>query len=146
MNPHRAVGAVVSILVIALTAAPVLENPVKDDDFPLSTYPMFAYRRGTRHSFEYAIGWTASNERRTIKPRHVANNEVMQARTTFSSSKSKRKLPELCTRIAGKVARDGALADVVRIEIVQGTHEAIDFLVRGVRGREKRLHECPVPR
>ena len=146
MNPHRAVGAVVSILVIALTAAPVLENPVKDDDFPLSTYPMFAYKRGTKHSFEYAIGWTAANERRTIKPRHVANNEVMQARTTFSTAVSKKTLPQLCERIAGRVAKDRRLDDVVRIEIVRGTHDAVGYLVRGERGPERKLHECTVPR
>jgi hypothetical protein len=136
----------VSVLVIALTAAPVLEDPVKGDDFPLSTYPMFAYKRGTKHTFEYAIGWTAENERRTIKPRHVANNEVMQARTTFSTAVSKRTLPQLCERIAGRVARDRALADVVRVEIVRGTHDSIGYLVRGERGPERRLHECPVPR
>lgn len=146
MNPQRAVGAVVSILVIALTAAPVLKNPVKDDDFPLSTYPMFAYKRGTRHSFEYAIGWTADGQRRTIKPRHVANNEVMQARTTFSTAVSKRTLPQLCQRIAGRVARDRDLADVVRIEIVRGTHDSVDYLVGGARGPERRLLECQVPR
>ena len=146
MNPHRAVGAVVSILVIALTAAPVLKNPVKDDDFPLSTYPMFAYKRGTKHSFEYAIGWTATNERRTIKPRHVANNEVMQARTTFSTAVSKRTLPQLCERIAGRVGKDRRLGDVVRIEIVRGTHDAVGYLVRGERGPERKLHECQVPR
>jgi hypothetical protein len=146
VNPHRAVGAVVSILVIALTAAPVLDDPVKGDDFPLSTYPMFAYKRGTKHSFEYAIGWTASNERRTIKPRHVANNEVMQARTTFSTAVSKKTLPQLCERIAGRVAKDRRLGDVVRIEIVRGTHDAVGYLVRGERGRERRLHECQVAR
>jgi hypothetical protein len=146
VNPHRVVGAVVSILVIALTAAPALRDPVKGDDFPLSTYPMFAYKRGTKHSFEYAIGWTATNERRTIKPRHVANNEVMQARTTFSTAVSKRTLPQLCERIAGRVAKDRALEDVVRIEIVRGTHDAVGYLVRGERGRENKLHECRVPR
>lgn len=146
MNPHRVVGAVVSIVVIALTAAPVFEDTVKGDDFPLSTYPMFAYKRGGSHSLEYAIGWTEAGERRTIKPRHVANAEVMQARTAFSSAVSKRTLPQLCERIAGRVARDPKLADVVRIEIVRGTHDAIGYLVRGERGKERRLHECRVPR
>jgi hypothetical protein len=142
----RIVGAVVSIIVIALVAAPVFDDPVKGDDFPLSTYPMFAYKRGTEHTFEYAIAWTADGERRAVKPRHVANNEVMQARVAFSSAVGKRTLPQLCERIAGRVAKDRALDDVVRIEIVRGRHDAIAFLVRGERGTEKRLHECQVPR
>ena len=146
MNPHRAVGAVVSIIVIALTAAPVFEDPAKGDDFPLSTYPMFAWKRGAAHTFEYAIAWTEAGERRTVRPRHVANNEVMQARTAFSTASSKRMLPDLCKRIAGRVAKDPALADVVRIEIVRGRHDAVGFLVRGERGPERRLHECAVTR
>jgi len=146
VSPERTVGAVVSILVIALTAAPVLDHPAKDDDFPLSTYPMFAFQRGTVHAFEYAIGWTEAGERRTIKPRHVANNEVMQARVAFSSAVGKGKLGELCARIAGRVAADPGLADVVRIEIVRGTHDAVEYLVRGARGKEKRLRECKVAR
>lgn len=144
MERYRLVGAIVSIVAIAATAAPVLLDPVKGDSFPLSTYPMFASRRPLTQSFEYAVGFTAAGERRTIKPRHVANNEIMQARTTFSKARREGRLPQLCERIAGRVGADRALDDVVRIDIVTGTHHAIDYLVHGVRGKERTLTSCAV--
>jgi hypothetical protein len=81
-----------------------------------------------------------------VTPRHVANHEVMQARTTFSHARRQGRLPDLCKRIAGRVGADRTLDDVVRIDIVTGTHHALDFLVRGVRGRERTLTSCAVTR
>lgn len=144
---HRRVGLVVSVVAIVATAWPVLRDPGKGDDFPLSTYPMFTTKdRGREQTFEYAVGWTAAGERRTIRPEHVAHGEVMQARMAFDIARRKRTRRELCARIAGRVARDGDLRDVVRIEIVSGRHHPLDFLVRGVRGPERALHRCDVPR
>ncbi len=143
---YRIVGAIVSVVAIVATACPLARDPARGDSFPLSTYPMFATRRPPTQSFEYAVAWTAAGERRTVKPRHVANNEVMQARTTFSNARRQGRLAELCTRIAGRVGADRDLDDVVRIDIVAGTHHAIDFLVRGVRGKERTLTSCAVPR
>ena len=148
VDRQRLVGALVSLLAVVATAWPVTSDPLRGDDFPLSTYPMFAAKRGTTHSFEYAVGWTAApaRERRTITPAHVANAEVMQARVAFMTAVRKRTLPELCRRIAARVAGDRALDDVVEIEIVRGRHDALDYLVRDLRGPERRLHRCEVPR
>lgn len=145
---HRLVGAIVSILLIAMTVEPVIRDPRKaaDDDFPLSTYPMFATRRKLTQTFTYAVAWTADGERRRVRPRHVANAEVMQAVTAFGHAQAEGRLPALCDSIAARVAADAALTDVARIEIVRGTHHALDFLVDGKRGPERRLVECAVPR
>jgi hypothetical protein len=143
---HRLVGIVVSVLAIAATAFPVVLDPVKGDSFPLSTYPMFAMKRATKQSFEYAVALTETGERRRIRPRHVANHEVMQARMTFQHAVRDKTLPALCERIAARVARDPKLADVATIRIVRGTHDALDFLIRDVRGPERTLQECRVKR
>jgi hypothetical protein len=34
----------------------------------------------------------------------------------------------------------------VTVKIVTGTHDAVDFLVRGVRGKEVERTHCAVPR
>ncbi len=143
---QRLVGAVVSVVAVLATAYPVVLDPIRGDSFPLSTYPMFAVARPTKQSFDYAVALTATGERRRIRPRHVANHEVMQARMAFHHASRGKTLPALCARIAGRVAADPALADVVTIRIVRGTHDALDLLVRGVRGPERTLHECEVPR
>lgn len=145
MHP-RLVGAVVSVVAIVATASPVLRRPARDDSFPLSTYPMFAFSRPLKQTFEYAVGYTDAGERRTIRPRHVANAEVMQAIMTFASAVRRRAVPELCDRIAARVAADPALADVTTVQIVRGTHDALAFLVHGERGPERQLATCAVPR
>lgn len=143
---HRWIGAIVSVVVLVAVAAPVVLDPKKpaNDGFPLSTYPMFASKRKLSQRFTYAVAWTADGERRRVRPRHVANAEVMQATMTFARASSQKRLPALCTSIAGRVAADGELADVVRITIVSGTHDAIRFLLHDERGAERTLAECAV--
>lgn len=145
---HRLVGAIVSVLALVAVAEPVVRDPkqAKEDGFPLSTYPMFATKRKLTQTFTYAIAWTADGERRRVRPRHVANAEVMQAVMTFGRAQHGKRLPALCTSIAGRVAADAALRDVARIEIVRGTHDALAFLLRDERGPEKKLAECAVTR
>ena len=118
----------------------------KHDDFPLSTYPMFASKRKLTQTFTYAVGKTAAGERRRIRPRHVANAEVMQSVMAFSKARSKGRLPTLCRSIAARVGADARLADVTEIDIVTGTHEALSYLLRDVHGTEKTLTTCEVPR
>lgn len=143
---ERWVGIVVSVGLIAATALPVVRDPTRGDSFPLSTYPMFAAKKSTRMSFEYGIAWFADGSRREVEPGHVSNGEVMQARMSFQTAVRRRTLPALCARIAERVAADPDFAGAVRIELVRGTHDALAYLVGGVRGPEKRLHQCEVPR
>jgi hypothetical protein len=135
-------GAVVSIAAITLVLTPLARDPIAGDSFPLSTYPMFAFERRLRETFTYAVGRTASGERRTIEPGHVANHEVMQAYMELTRTPPR----TLCPRIAARVAADEDLRDVVTIEMVRATHDAVALLVRGERGAEKVLHSCEVPR
>jgi hypothetical protein len=120
---------------------------VRDDSFPLSTFPMFASRRGTAWTMEYAIGKTAEGERRSLEPRHVTTTrEVMDAHTTFTDARRRNRRKELCASIAAAVAADARFDDVVTIEIVRGQHDAITFLVDDVRGPETAVARCKVAR
>ncbi len=140
-------GAVVSVVAILATAAPLLLDPLTEDSFPLSTYPMFAQKRGTEWTLEYAIGKTADGQRRSLRPAHVAaTREVMDAHTTFTDARKRRRRPELCKEIADAVARDSRFDDVVSIQIVKGIHDAITFLVDDAPGPETALTRCPVKR
>jgi hypothetical protein len=136
----RARGTVVSIAVIAVVLTPLARDPIAGDSFPLSTYPMFAFERRLRETFTYAVGRTASGERRTIEPGHVANHEVMQAYMALTRTPAR----TLCPQIAARVAADADLEEVVTVEIVRATHDAVALLVRGERGAEKVLHRCEV--
>lgn len=141
----RAFAVVVSLALLGATLEPLIRKPW-EDGFPLSPYPMFAFKRPTKMSMEYAFGVTEAGERKTLTPRIVGSAEVLQALTVLQRAKSRRELPALCTTIAGRVAEIGRYADVIEIRIVTGTHDAVDFLMRDVRGTEVQHTSCKVPR
>ena len=59
----RVAAAVVSIALILATLSPLVRDPI-DDSYPLSTYPMFAWKRPTTLQMSYAIGETQTGERK----------------------------------------------------------------------------------
>ncbi len=141
----RVVAAAVSLVLLGATAAPVLRAP-HDDGFPLSTYPMFATPRPTQLTLDYARGVTATGAPCTLAPALIGTGEVLQAVAVISRARAARQLPALCVDIAARVAADHAFADVVAVQIVTGTHDAVAFLVHGVRGREIERARCEVRR
>lgn len=138
-------AAIVSIVLVLAVLEPLRRKPW-DDSFPLSPYAMFAFKRPTRLTMDYAYGVTASGEKRTLTPSIVGSAEVLQALTIFQSARARNELPQLCTTIAGRVAELGRYDDVVMIKIVSGTHDAVDYLVRHVEGTEVLRASCAVRR
>jgi hypothetical protein len=145
VRPNRLFAAIISIALIAATVEPVLRQPW-EDSFPLSPYAMFAFKRPTKLTMEYAFGVTSTGERRTLTPRIVGSGEVLQALTVIQRAKANNELPALCRTIAGRVADIDRYADVTEIRIVTGTHDAVDYLVRHVEGPEILRTTCAVTR
>lgn len=141
----RLAAAVVSIVLIGTTLWPLVRSP-DDDGFPLSTYPMFAFARPTELTIDYAFGVTSTGERRTLRPGLVGSGEVLQVAAVISQARMTNQLPALCETIAARVAHEDALDDVTEIHIVTGTHDAVNYLVRDVRGPETQRAGCPVVR
>jgi hypothetical protein len=142
----RVAAAVVSIVLIGATLWPLHRRPA-DDGFPLSTYPMFAWKRPTQLRMSYALGESPAG-RRYLSPRVVGSGEVLQARATIERAVGRggRTLAELCQAIARNVGASPAFADVTAIRIVTGTHDAVDFLVRDLLGPEVERVRCEVRR
>lgn len=143
----RVPAAIISIALIVLTLSPLLRDPV-DDGFPLSTYPMFAWKRPTKLTMSYPIGETARGERRYLIPRVIGSGEVLQARAIVERAVAKggAELKKFCDTVAGRVARAPRFADVVRIRVMTGTHESIDYLVAQKLGPEFERARCEVKR
>jgi len=127
---QRWVAAVVSIGLVGASLEPIVRAP-DDDGFPLSTFPMFAARRGRRLVMSYAQGVTGDGRLRALSPGLIGTGEVMQAFTRIQravdAGPDERRA--LCVDIAARVAGDAAYGDVVEIRIVSGTHDAVDYLV-----------------
>lgn len=145
MRTNRITATIVSIVLVIAVLEPLRREPW-DDSFPLSPYAMFAFKRPTKLTMEYAYGVTAAGEKRALTPGIVGSAEVLQALTIFQSAKSRGELPQLCATIAGRVAALERYEDVAQIRIVSGTHDAVDYLVRHVEGTEVTRTTCPVSR
>ena len=141
----RLLGSIVSVVLIAATIEPVLRDP-NDDSFPLSTYPMFAWKRSTTVTMDYLVGYTADGQRWHVPPRAIGSAEVMQAKRLVDRAvmHGQAGMRELCERAAEKVRR--LRPDIVSIAVVTGTHEAIAYLGRGERGVERERVRCEVPK
>lgn len=144
---NRVGAAVASVVLLGATLSPLVRSP-RDDGFPLSTYPMFAWKRPTKLTMSYAIGETAAGERRYLTPRVVGSGEVLQARAIVERAVSKggRELTAFCAKVAGRVAELPQFADVTRIRVLSGTHEAIEFLIDRKLGVEYERTKCEVKR
>ena len=150
---RRHLAAIVSIGLCGAALEPVLREPddPDSDDFPLSTYPMFAAPRPAELTMAWARG-VAPGGRRALAPEHVGTGEVMQAFATLqrAASGGPDGGPALCRAIAARVAGDAARGDVAEIELVVGTYDAVRWLAGDAAGAgmldEAVLARCPVVR
>ena len=144
---NRLAAGVVSIALIGATLSPLVREP-RDDGFPLSTYPMFAWKRPTRLTMSYAIGVTARGERRYLSPRIVGSGEVLQARAIVERAVARggKELTAFCQKVAANVARIDRFAEVTRIRVLTGTHDSIEFLIHDKLGVEAERTSCEVRR
>lgn len=143
----RVFGLAVTLVTLGAVAWPMTQHPVRGDGFPLSTYPMFATRRpGAKLGLEYVIATGPGDARRHVPPRLVANAEVMQAIMSVHNAVVRGDAKGLCSRVAAKVARERGFDAMDTVQVVTGSHAAVDYLVRNIRGTERTLAKCSIPR
>lgn len=131
---------------VALVAAPGFGDP-SDDSYPLSTYPMFARRRG-KPTLSFVEGVTDEGTVR-LPPGVVAHNEIMQAAATVKRAvhAGPAALEQLCTRIAADVAHDDDYPGVRAVAIVSARFDPIRYFSEGPIPEERVEHfRCVVPR
>ncbi len=147
---HKLYAYAVSCLVLLTVGLPATWE-LSDDDFPLSTYPMFARPRGRVSDVTSVVAVSSDSARAPVPPRFIANAEAMQAVSTLRTTVARGAVASraLCEAIAGRiaVARDAELRDAVVVEIATGRVDAIDFLGGRATPRTRRLHaRCDVKR
>jgi hypothetical protein len=138
----------VSAVVLGAMASPGLRAP-HDDGFPLSTYPMFAHRRGRVNEVTSALAVAPDASEARVPPRYVANAESMQAFYTLARAVAagSAAAQALCEAIAQRLpsASDPRLARAVRVELVTERVDAIDYLAGRVLPSGRQVHaRCPV--
>lgn len=142
----RAYG--LSLVLLGAVGWPAFRAPA-EDGFPLSTYPMFAQRRGRVHEVVSARAVAADGSRLLVPPALIANAETMQAIRTVSRAirAGEQEAVELCERIAARLraADDPALRRAAHVELVTERVDAIDYLAGRAHAELVRVHaRCPV--
>jgi hypothetical protein len=108
---------------------------------------MFAFKRpGARVALHYVVAVGPGEVRTHVPPSLIANHEPMQAMATVQRAVARGQQAGLCGDVAGRVAGDRRFAAHDTVTIVFGDHRAVEYLTRGVRGRETVLARCPIPR
>jgi hypothetical protein len=140
-------GALVTVLALAAVAYPLRREPLRRDDFPLSTYPMFAARRkDARIHLDYVVATGAPDRRRHVPPELIAGPEVMQAMMTISRAVNRGHAATLCAEVAARLAPRAGWRAYDTVQVITGDHLAVEYLTRGVLGREQVRATCAIPR
>jgi hypothetical protein len=108
---------------------------------------MFATRRkDARLYLEYVIATGPDGARRHVPPELVASPEVMQAMVTVHATVARGDAAGLCRRVAARLAGRAGYRGLDQVQVIAGTHRAIEYFVRGDRGSERTVVACPIVR
>jgi len=135
-----------SVVLLGAVGWPAFREP-SNDGFPLSTYPMFAQRRGRVHEVVSARAVAADGSAVLVPAALIANAETMQAIRTLSRAirAGEHESQQLCERIAGRLASDEQRRRSVRVELVTERVDAIEYLAGRAQSELVRVHaRCPV--
>ena len=130
----------------AAVLSPAFRAPT-DDSFPLSTYPMFAYKRQKTRLF-HVDALDRAGQRHRLAPELVANEEAMQAAQTVRKAvqAGPTRMTLLCERVAKRLTHDSTYAALVRVRVVEGLFDSLGYFVGDSEPEQLVVHhECAVP-
>jgi hypothetical protein len=142
----RAIAYTWGLGLVLAAASPLLRNPLADD-FPLSTFPMFAEPL-EQAEFYSAEGVRHDRSRVALRPELVANGAAMQTVQTMRDAHARgaHALRELCERIASRAAHDSALRDIERVELVNARYDPVAYFTSSPEPVARQvLRKCRVP-
>lgn len=130
-------------VIVAATSWPLFQ-PVTDDSYPISHFPMFAIGRLTPElSLAHVRSIRADGSRKPLSPRLVGNGTVMQAAASVAQAISSGSAQSFCNGLANRVRTQEP--DVRELEIVTGEFHVIDYFRREPKPLAEQVHaRCSV--
>jgi hypothetical protein len=127
---RRSVRRVAMILVPAVLMTPALNGK---DSFPISDYPMYAFRRASTDTFQAVLGETSTGTIRPLPMSLVADtNDTLIAEALIDQAIRNGSAMRLCERVASRVG-----PDIERVLVVDEIHNVVNRL-RGRASLEER--------
>jgi hypothetical protein len=124
----RAHAWLLGALILGAVAMP-LARGVDYDSFPWSSYPMFARGRAdATGTLGHVVAASPDGRRfRPVPPPLVGSDEVLQAQATVSAAIRQGRAPELCRRVAERLAPLPAWSDFAWIEVSSDRYDALRY-------------------
>ncbi len=140
-----AIGLSLSILLAMLS--PLLSSG-QEDDFPLTTYPMYSGAMGKTSRIRTILGITPSGGQETLSPTLIAGDPsvILAVRTAAAARRPADKLA-LCSRVAERVAADPERsARYTELVFLTERYDAPAFFLGATEPAATKVHaRCPVP-
>lgn len=145
---EHARALLVSALFLGAVLWPLTQDPLAGDDFPLSTYPMFAKARGGTGALVHLVAIDAEGIAAPLGPRWFGDRQVMQAHQTLKrAAREPKRAHRLCTEAAKRVAAAPEWADAVELQLRRDRYDITAWFAEGRAPETLRVAaRCDVPR
>lgn len=140
LRSRSIIGRLAAAAVLAAVLSPAITSR---DSFPLSTYPMYAFRRARLDTFQVVLGIDATGADRPLSLRVVADtDDPLIGESLVAQAIRDGRADRLCEQVAHRVD-----AGVARVLVVEEVHDVV-ARARGEPSRTKRVvhAECAVTR
>ena len=141
-----------TLLLLGAILAPITENwqAKPKDDFPLSYYPMFSYKRGETYSLRYVVGYDANGERYKIPYKVIGTGGFNQVRRQINKRSKRGEGEVLLTQVADRIVGydKKPYSDLVQLKLVKGTYHFDTYFLTDDKSpiKEKIISEKKIDR
>ncbi len=119
------------VVIPAVLMVPALSG---HDSFPISSYPMYAFRRANTDRFQAVLGEDSAGVIRPLPMGLVADtNDTLIAESLIAQAIRNGSAMRLCERVAAHVG-----AEIDRVLVVEEIHDVVDRL-RGFASLQQRI-------
>jgi hypothetical protein len=130
-NRGKPRAALFSLFLIGAVLWPIQQNWRDDprDDFPLSYYPMFSFKRDPIETFYYVVGRDQQGARHYIRHKLIGDGGGNQVRRQLRRIIKEDRAAELAQTVAKRLAREekAPWCNIVSIDVCRGKFAVDDF-------------------
>ncbi len=119
---------------VAVPIAVMIPALSGNDSFPVSTYPMYAFRRASTERFQAVLGEDSAGVTRPLPMGLVADtNDTLIAQSLIAQAIRNGSAMRLCDRVAARVG-----ANINRVLVVEEIHDVVARL-RGLASLQQQV-------
>jgi hypothetical protein len=135
MPSSKKSALIFSFIMAGVVAWPVTENLKKkpSDNFPLSYYPMFSFKRDADYTLNYIVGYDAGNKRYYIPYRYIGSGGFNQARRQLNRKVKKNEGGAVLQKVRNRIIKrnEPPYNQLTKIQLVRGRFNFDKYFISG---------------